>query len=110
MRCKQDMMEEHLSMLLSYTQILQPVKTKVKTWAISRGFRLIPKIVSPQQLILPISGTMKLNITILMIQATYPQESRSDISQLWFGETHAKLDAVSLKTSLFAVTRHQVTS
>ena len=104
------MMEEHLSKLPSHTQILQPVKAKVKTWAISRGFHLILIIPSAQLLVLPMPGTMKLNITILIIQATYPQESRSDISQLWFGKTHAKLDAVFLKTSLFAVTLLQVTS
>ena len=109
-KCKQHTMEEHLSALPLHTQILQLAQVKVRIWAISREFHLIQKIASAQLLVFPMPGTMKLKITILIIQASYLQESRSDISQLWFGETLAKSDAVFLKTSLFADTLLQVTS
>ena len=101
-------MEEHLLALPSHTQILQLVNVKVRTWDISREFHPIPKISSAQLLVFPMPGTMKLKITILIIQASYPQESRSDISQLWFGETLARSDAEFLKTSLFASSYHSM--
>ena len=109
-KCKRHMMEVHPLALPSHTQLLQLARVKVRTWATTRELRLIPKIKLAQLLELPMPGTMKLKIMISMIHRMYLKESKSDISQQWFGETHAKSVAVSLKTSLFAVTLLQATS
>ena len=109
-KCKRHMMEVHLSALPSHTQLLRLARVKVRTWATTREIRLIPKIKLAQLLELPMPGTMKLKIMISMIHRMYLKESKSDISQQWFGETLAKSVVVSLKTSLFAVTLLQVTS
>ena len=50
-KCKQDMMGEHQSEMLSGTLISQLAQIKVKTWAISKEFLLILKILSAQQLV-----------------------------------------------------------
>ena len=104
------MMEVHPLALPSHTQLLQLARVKVRTWATTKELRLIPIMKLAQLLELPMPGTMKLKIMISMIHRMYLKESKSDISQQWFGETHAKSVVVSLKTSLFAVTLLQVTS